>query len=256
MTGLVAGKVALITGAGSGMGRATAELFADEGAAVGVLDIAEEAGWAVVDTITAAGGRATYLPADVTDQNSVARAIADLVDTFGRLDIAVNNAAVAPDAAPLHEFDEQVFRQILEVDLIGVAICLKHELRQLLAQGTGGAIVNIGSTRSRRARGLAPGYSAAKYAVVGLTEAAAQQYGPQQIRVNAVLPGVVQTPMTAARRANSTETDAAYLNRVGGVLQRIGDPAEIAQTTLWVCSDRASYVTGQSLAADGGYLIR
>lgn len=248
--------VALVTGAGSGLGRATALRLADRGATVAVADRETATGLETVDLLTRSGARASFVEVDVSDSGSVAAMVSEVVDTHGGLDWAVNNAALTPDSGELDDLDEDRFDAIIAVNLRGVALCLKHEIRALRTQGGRGAIVNIGSTRSFRATAHMPAYTASKYAVIGLTESAALACGADDIRVNAVCPGVMETPMVARRRAESSETLDRYIDRVGGVLRRIAQPDEIAQAVAWLCSDDSSYVTGHTLVADGGYKVR
>ena len=249
----IAGKVVLITGAARGMGRATAELFAAEGAEVVVSDIDVEAGAAATEAIVEAGGTATFVRADVTDESQVADLVAACVDAYGRLDRAVNNAALVPDFVDIVDEDVEVFDRLLRVNLRSVFLGIKHQARQMLTQETRGVIVNIGSTTSVRPLATGAGYTASKHAVVGLTKVASVQLAPRGIRVNAVLPGATLTPMmeTAMERRGVTEAQQAATFTVMGRLAR---PHEIAQGTLWLCSDSASFVTGHALAVDGGYL--
>lgn len=249
------GRCALVTGAGSGMGEATALLFAEQGARVLVADVDEALGEATVKAIRDAGGEALFLRTDVSVEEDVERAVTTAVDHWGRLDCAVNNAAVAPDAAPLVDLDLATFDRIVSVNLRAVALCLKHELRQFVRQGTGPrTIVNIGSVSSVRARVDNAGYVAAKHAVAGLTKVAALEHGPGGIRVNAVLPGGIDTPMIRASRARAGRppTDEFSLSVFG----RLGTPEEVAQANLWLSSERSSYVTGHCLAVDGGHLVQ
>jgi NAD(P)-dependent dehydrogenase (short-subunit alcohol dehydrogenase family) len=249
----IAGKVVLITGAARGMGRATAELFATEGAKVVVCDIDAEAGAEATEAIVAGGGTAMFVRADVTDEEQVADLVAASVEAYGRLDRAVNNAAVVPDFVDIVEEDVEVFDRLLWVNLRSVFLGIKHQARQMLTQDGGGAIVNIGSTASVRPLGSGAGYTASKHAVVGLTKVASVQLAPRGIRVNAVLPGATLTPMmeVAMRRRGVTEVEQA---KTFTVLGRLARPTEIAQGTLWLCSDAASFVTGHALGVDGGYL--
>lgn len=248
------GRTALVTGAGAGMGAATAMLFAESGASVVVADVNEAAGHATVDSIRSAGGEAHYVPGDVSSEADVRDLVAATVNRYGRLDCAVNNAALPPDSAMIADLDIAVFDRVVAVDLRGVALCLKYEIRQFLAQGGPGAVVNIGSISSVRARPTNAAYVAAKHGVVGLTKVAAIEYGREFIRVNAVLPGGIDTPMIRAAReaSGATPADEFSLSLFG----RLGSPREVAEATLWLCSDRSSYVTGHCLAVDAGYLAR
>lgn len=252
---LVADKNVLITGAGSGLGRDTTVLFAASGANVLAADRDLSA---VEDTVGQCSGSGHVVAhrCDVSDSGDVEAMVRAAVARFGQLDCAVNNAGLAPDDRPVDALDEASFEAITEVNLLGVAWCMKHEMAAMKQQERGGSIVNIGSTRSFRASATAPAYSATKSGVLGLTESAALAGGADGIRVNAVCPGVMATPMVAKRLADSGDTEEAYVDRVGGVLRRIATPAEVAQAVLWLCSDLSSYVTGHSLVADGGYLAR
>ena len=252
--GDLTGRTALVTGAGTGMGAATALLFAAQGARVVVADVHDESGRATSDAIKSRGGEATFVHADVTSETDVQALVATAVDYYGRLDCAVNNAAVPPDSAPLAELDIGVFDRVISVDLRGVALCLKHQIRQFLLQGGPAAVVNIGSISSARPHANNAAYVAAKHGVVGLTKVAALEYGSQQIRVNAVLPGAIDTPMIRAARAAAgiAPSDEFPLSLFG----RLGTPAEVAEASLWLCSDKSSYVTGHCLAVDAGYLAR
>ncbi len=246
-------RVAIVTGGGSGMGAATARLLAGSGARVLVADLDEERGSATVDEIAAAGGTAAFARVDISIEDDVANMVATAVERWGRLDCAVNNAALPPDSAPIVDLDITTFDRIVAVNLRAVALCLKYELRQMVSQRSG-SIVNIGSVSSVKARAHNPAYVATKHGVVGLTKTAALEHGRDQIRVNAVLPGGIDTPMIRAARAASgvTPPDEFGLSLFG----RLGTPDEIAEACMWLCSDRSSYVTGHSLAVDAGFLAR
>jgi NAD(P)-dependent dehydrogenase (short-subunit alcohol dehydrogenase family) len=254
-TGLLDGKVAIVTGAAMGMGEATARVFAAAGAHVLVSDIDPERGQATVERIQGDGGSASFCRTDVSKAADTEAMVRTAVERFGRLDCAVNNAAVTPDTHPLAELDEQEFDRVLAVDLKGVALCLKYEVAQMLRQGDGGAIVNIGSVSSFRPQPNNAAYVAAKHGVIGLTKVASLENAPQGIRVNTVCPGAIDTPMIrgALETVGSTEEEFAPLLSLFG---RFGKPEEVAQASLWLCSDRASYVTGAILAVDAGYTSR
>lgn len=248
-------KAAIVTGGGMGMGAATAELFAQHGASVLVADWDEKRGAATVQRITDSGGKASFVRADVSNAGDVRGVVDTAVERYGRVDCAVNNAAVAPDNSPVAELNEDEFDKIIRVNLRSVALCLKYEITQLLKQGSAGSIVNIGSVNSYRPQPNSSAYTAAKHGVIGLTKTASLDYAPQGIRVNAVCPGAIDTPMIRAAldRIGETEENFAPILSLFG---RFGRPQEVAQASLWLCSDQSSFVTGHSLAADGGYLSR
>lgn len=245
------GKVALVTGAGSGMGRAAARLFAEAGARVIVCDI-DTRGEETAASIRAAGGEAIFVATDVSSASSVAAMIERTVAAFGGLDCAFNNAGVLLENRPAAEWDEGIFDRTMSVNARGVMLCMKHEIRQMLRQGRG-AIVNNASVEAFSGVPGHAGYTASKHAVLGLTRTAAVEYAARGIRVNAVCPGAIRTPMVDAATAaiGGADSLAAY-HPIG----RIGEPEEVAHAALWLCSDAASFVTGQALAVDGGMLAR
>jgi NAD(P)-dependent dehydrogenase (short-subunit alcohol dehydrogenase family) len=251
----LAGKVALITGASRGIGAVTARLFASEGAQVVLASRSQEEVTHLAEEIRASGGEALAVKADVADTDSVQNLIKQAVEAYGRLDIAVNNAGIAGGNKPLVEVSEDVFDQVLAINLKGVFLCLKYEIPAMLAVG-GGAIVNISSTvglvgHGGPGAGLAP-YIASKHGVVGLTKAAALEYAAQHIRVNAVAFGTILTEMNQRWYANE-QIRQQMLRPIP--LGRVGDPLEAAEAILWLCSDSASYVTGVTLPVDGGYIV-
>lgn len=251
----LAGKVALVTGAGMGMGRATAELLARRGARLVVSDIDEGSARETVAAIVQNGGDASFLRADVSIEGEVETLIETTVSHFGRLDCAVNNAAIAPDMAPIPNADLDRVDRIFAVNLRGVLLCMKYELKQFLAQGGGGVVVNIGSISSARPQAYSAAYNAAKHGVIGLTKTAALESAPQGTRVNAVLPGAIDTPMIrSAREEAGIDQNRDFTNFT--LFNRLGRPEEVAEATAWLCSDAASFVTGHSLAVDGGFLAR
>ena len=253
--GPLEGKVAIVTGAAMGMGEATARVFAAAGAQVLVSDINRELGQATVERIEQDGGAASFYLTDVSKAADAEAMVQTAVERYGRLDCAVNNAAVTPDTHPIAELDEAEWDRILAVDLKGVALCLKYEVRQMLSQGGGGAIVNIGSVSSFRPQPANAAYTAAKHGVIGLTKVASLENAPQGIRVNTVAPGAIDTPMIrgALETVGLTEAEFAPVLSLFG---RFGRPEEVAQASLWLCSDQASYVTGAVLNVDAGYTSR
>jgi NAD(P)-dependent dehydrogenase (short-subunit alcohol dehydrogenase family) len=245
-------KVALVTGAGMGMGAATARLFAGAGARVAVADLNEEAGERTVAEIEAEGGSACYVKVDVSRSKQVETMVDAVVAAYGQLDVAVNNAAITPDVAPLAEFDEDYWDRLMGVNLKGVALSLKYELRQLIKQGGGGSIINISSVRGFRAQPNAAAYVTAKHGVIGLTKVAAMENGARNIRVNCVAPGAIDTPMLNASLARRGQTEADIAPTMS-LLNRLGTPDEVAQASLWLASDLSSYITGSTIHADAGY---
>jgi NAD(P)-dependent dehydrogenase (short-subunit alcohol dehydrogenase family) len=242
------GKVGLVTGAGGGIGRESARLFAERGASVGVLDIQEDLAQETVDIIEQAGGKAVAVAVDVGDEASVKAAIDRVVGAFGALDFAHNNAGVTGVKALLHETDTEEWRRNLRINLDGVYFCMKYEIPHMLARG-GGAICNTASMAGLNAVPGMPPYCAAKHGVVGLTKAAAVDYAPLGIRVNANCPGSTMTPMMAAYTKGTSGTD----ERAKAIpLGRLAEPVEQAYLAVWLCSDEASFVTGVAYQADGG----
>jgi NAD(P)-dependent dehydrogenase (short-subunit alcohol dehydrogenase family) len=249
------GKVAIITVAGMGMGAATAQVFAGYGAKVIVSDINAAAAEETAAAIRASGGIAHVVLCDVAEEEQVAALVSETVATYGRLDCAVNNAAITPDVLPIAEADMEVWDRVIRVDLRSVMLCMKYEIRAFLAQGSPGAIVNVGSVSSFRPQPANSAYVAAKHGVIGLTKTGSLEYAGRGIRVNAVLPGAIDTPMLrgALETTGFKEADFAPALSLFG---RFGRPEEVAEASAWLCSDAASYVTGHSLGVEGGYLTR
>jgi NAD(P)-dependent dehydrogenase (short-subunit alcohol dehydrogenase family) len=238
-----------------GMGAATARIMAGYGAKVIVSDINAAAGEETVAAILSAGGEARFVVCDVAEEDQVEALVAATVAAFGRLDCAVNNAAITPDALPIAEADMAVWDRVIRIDLRSVMLSMKYEIRQMLAQGQGGAIVNVGSVSSVRPQPDNSAYVAAKHGVVGLTKTGSLEYAGQGIRVNAVLPGAIDTPMfRGALEANGFTAD--QFAPVLSLFNRIGKPEEVGEASAWLCSDAASYITGHSLAVEAGYLSR
>ncbi|GGJ67779.1 SDR family NAD(P)-dependent oxidoreductase [Streptomyces brasiliensis] len=249
------GKVAVVTGGAVGMGRATALLFAEAGAKVLVADLNEEKGRETVGEIQQAGGTAEFVRVDIADSSQVRAMVDTAVQKFGRLDCAVNNAALTPDDKPTAEFDEDYWNRLISIDLTGTALCLKYEIQQLLKQGDGGSIVNISSVSGFRPQPANPAYVSAKHGVVGLTKTAALEYGAQNIRVNSVAPGAIDTPMLRGALEQFGLDEASYAPQLS-LLNRFGQPREVAQASLWLASDLSSYVTGTTIHVDAGYTSR
>lgn len=238
--------VALVTGAGSGIGRATAERFAHEGADVLVVDIDEETGEETVDRIENDGGDATFVSADVSDAAAVEAMVERVIDEYGRLDFAVNNVAAGVDPAPVTDIAEADWDRVTDIAQKGVWLGLKHEIPAML-DSDGGAIVNTASLAGIRGSPGRTPYSASKHGVVGLTRSVALEYADQNLRVNAVCPTIVET---AALESMSPEERDEVTASVP--MERAGKPEEIASAIVWFCSDDASFITGQTLPVDGG----
>lgn len=243
------GKVAFVTGAASGIGRAAAVAFAAEGAHVAILDRSEDALQQTAEAVRSAGGEVLAIACDVSSPDQVKSAVARTVGAFGRLDIAFNNAGVENKAAPVHEIDLAEWDRILSINLRGTFTCMKHELAQMVAQGSG---VVINTSSGAGIRGVAGGaaYAASKHAIIGLTRSAALDYAKLNIRVNAVLPGNIETPMMD-RFTGGDIQKAIDLEPVG----RLGKPEEIAEAVLWMASDLGGFVTGAATAVDGGWSL-
>ena len=248
------GKVAIVTGAATGMGEETAKLFAEAGAKVAVADIDTQRGQAVADAIGAAGGEAVFVKVDISRAPEVEALVAEVVSTWGRLDIAVNNAAIIPPNGTLTDFDEAEWDRLMSVDLKGTALCLKYELRQMQAQGDGGSIINISSGAGFRPLVGQVAYIVAKQGVHSLTKVAALENGPAGIRVNTVAPGAVDSEMVREALVRFNLGTAAEYAPTITVLGRVGKAREVAQASLWLGSDQSSYVTGTVIHADGGYV--
>jgi len=246
------GKVAIVTGAASGIGRATAVAFASAGATVVVADVSEEGNQETARAIEDQGGRVLAVRCDVTNGQDVKAALDRSLDTFGRLDIAFNNAGVEQPVGPAAEVSEQEWDRIVDINLRGVFLCMKHEIPLLLQQG-GGAIVNTSSGAGVTAVKGQAAYTAAKHGVVGLTKAAALDYAQTNIRINAVCPGIIDTAMMQRFTGDSAEGRQRVIGQepVG----RMGTPEEIAGAVLWLCSDAAAFVVGHALVMDGGQTV-
>jgi NAD(P)-dependent dehydrogenase (short-subunit alcohol dehydrogenase family) len=254
MTERLNGKVALVTGGGSGIGRASALAYAREGARVVVADVNVDGGQDTVRAIESTGGNAVFVQADVSKRQDVEAMISKTVEEYGRLDCAFNNAGIEGNVGtPIADYPEDSWDSVIDINLKGVWLCMKYELAQMLKQG-GGSIVNTASIAGLVGGAFGSAYHASKHGVVGLTKAGAIEYGKSAIRVNAVCPGVIRTEM-ADRLINnnqSIESGVTALHPLG----RLGTPEEVAQMVVWLSSDEASFVTGQAMAVDGGFVAQ
>ena len=247
------GKVAVVTGAANGIGRAASILFARHGARVVAADIDETGGTDTVDAVRREGGEALFVPTDVSDPGDVERMVDAAVDTFGRLDLAHNNAGIAGAGLPIPDYPIDAWQQGIGVMLTGVFLGMKYEIPRILEQG-GGAIVNTASGAGLIGFPGMSAYVAAKHGVIGLTKTAALEYGAQGVRINAICPGTARTKMVNEWLGDSAENEAQVvaLHPIG----RIADPEEIAELVIWLCSDAASFMCGAAVPVDGGYTIQ
>lgn len=253
MAGRLDGKIALITGGGSGIGQATALVFAREGAKVVVADVLVEGGEATVSQIKKGGGDAVFVKTDVSQDAEVEALVQKAVATYGRLDCAFNNAGIAGAAARTADYTQKQWDRVIGINLTGVWLCMKYEIAQMVKQG-GGAIVNTASVAGLVGFRHGPAYVAAKHGVVGLTKTAALEYAKANIRVNAVCPGVINTPMF--EKGLQIDPRIADTMAAREPIGRLGKPEEIAEAVVWLCSEAASFVTGLPMAVDGGWVAQ
>ena len=244
------GKVALVTGGGSGIGEACAIMLAHQGAKVAVLDQNIEAAERVTQQIKSSGGQANALRVDVSDEGQVSKAVDEVISQFGALHIAVNNAGIGGDQAPTAEQTIAGWRKVLSVNLDGVFYCMRDEIPAMIKSG-GGSIINMASILGQVGYANAAGYVAAKHGVVGLTKSAALEYGTKRIRVNSVGPGFIKTPLLSAVPKEALEPIAQL-----HALKRLGESKEVATLVTFLASDEASFITGNYYAVDGGYLAQ
>jgi NAD(P)-dependent dehydrogenase (short-subunit alcohol dehydrogenase family) len=246
------GKVALVTGGSSGIGRATALAFANEGARVVIANRTQDTGERVVREIVEAGGKAIWVKTDVTQADQVEAMVRAALDAYGRLDYAFNNGGSGGKGGWTAEIEEEDWGKTIDGYLKSVWLCMKYEIPEMLKLG-GGAIVNTSSVDGKRGFPWDPVYSAAKHGVIGLTKSAAMQYAQQGIRINAVCPGWIKTPPVEGMLDRDPEMEKQMV--LHQPIGRLGEPEEVAQAVVWLCSDKASLMVGAAMAVDGGYLV-
>jgi NAD(P)-dependent dehydrogenase (short-subunit alcohol dehydrogenase family) len=244
-------KVALVTGGASGIGEACVLRFAHDGAKVVVADLNSKLGEKTVASVKQVGGDGIFLRVDVSKPEEVENIVGITVDTFGRLDIAVNNAGIGGELKPTGEYSIAGWRKVIDVNLNGVFYCMRYEIPQMIKQG-GGVIVNMASILGAVGFATAPAYVAAKHGLLGLTKAAALEYASQHIRINSVGPAFIKTPMVTGSLDEQMQTQIAGLHAIG----RMGEPQEVASLTAFLCSDEATFMTGGYYLVDGGYTAR
>jgi len=243
------GRVALVTGGAAGIGRAAALAFARDGAKVVVSDVNVAGGEETLRLVRESGGDAIFVAADVSKTADVKSLVASAVERFGRVDCAFNNAGIEGENAPTADCSEENWDRVLSINLRGIWLCMKHEIPQMLSQGSG-AIVNMSSIAGLVGFGGLPAYVASKHGIVGLTKTAALEYATQGIRINAVCPGVIRTEMIDRITGGDPATEAQFMEMEP--VKRMGTPEEVANAVLWLCSDAASFVTGHTMVVDGG----
>lgn len=244
-------KVAIVTGGSFGIGRSASIAFANRGAKVVVVDYVEDN--ETINLIKTAGGTAIFIKCDVSKDAEVKAMVEETIATYGHIDFAFNNAGIEGDTASTHKFSEEGWDQTIDINLKGVWLCMKYEIEQMLKQGKG-AIVNTASVAGLVGFKDSPAYVASKHGVIGLTKAAALDYAKLGIRINAVCPGVIKTPMIDRYTGNRKEVEQEFENMepVG----RMGQPEEVAEAAIWLCSDAASFVTGDAMVVDGGLVAQ
>lgn len=253
MSGMLDGKVAIVTGAASGIGRASAIAFAREGARVIVADRDAGGGAETEKIVRDAGGEGAFVQVDVSQADDVKGMVDAALERYGRLDCAYNNAGIGCGPKLLCDYDDDEWQSVVDINLKGVYLCMKYEIPAMLAAG-GGAIVNTSSAAGLVALAHVAPYVASKHGVVGITKAAALDYATQGIRVNAICPGTIRTPLVQAWLDKHPEDEEAWTKVAP--MERMAEPMEVAEMAVWLCSDMASFVTGQAIAVDGGVVAR
>ncbi|TVY86922.1 2,5-dichloro-2,5-cyclohexadiene-1,4-diol dehydrogenase [Lachnellula willkommii] len=251
---MLRGKVAIVTGGSQGMGKATASVFLRAGAKVVIADIKEDEGQKTASELSQYG-EILFVKADISKSEEVQSLVAQTVAKFGKLDVAVNNAALSPDNSPLVDFDESYWGKTIDINLTGTALCCKWEMQQMIKQGSKASIINIASINAFKPQPNMPAYTLAKHAILGLTKHAAMEGGQHGIRVNTVAPGAIFSDMSAAALKIMGTTMEEFAPTVS-YLSRFGMAHEVAQASLWLSSDNASYITGICVPVDGGFLAK
>ena len=248
----LANKVAVITGAAAGIGKSCAEIFAQRGASVVLADLPNSKGEEIAESLRKADHQAIFIPCDVSNPEEVQALMDKTVEHFGALHVGINNAGIGGEMNPTGDYSLEGWQKVIDVNLTGVFLCMKSQIPHMLEAG-GGSIVNVASILGQVGFAYAPAYTAAKHGVVGLTRASAQEYGPQKIRINAIGPAFIDTPMIADLKADK-DTFAGIV--ASHPIGRIGEPEEVANFAAFLASDEASFITGSYLPVDGGYLSR
>ena len=251
----LAGKVALVTGGGGGIGRATSLAYARDGAKVAIVDIDEGSARSVAEEVAGLGGEAIALKTDVSQAAQVEAMVGEIVARFGRLDIAFNNAAIDIEHEPLAKATEETFDRLMAVNVKGVWLCMKYEIEQMMKQGGGGAIVNTSSVAGVIGAARQPIYGATKHAILGMTKAAGVEYARKGIRINAVCPGVIRTEMMERAVARDARRDKSFIDRAHPI-GRMGETEEVARAVVCLSSEDAGFVIGHSMMVDGGFTAR